>query len=387
MMSGQAAEPSDSRAETRIAAVYHVSGSEEEARAKADLICLDQTVEASEEVLTPALRARILGRVEEFHLVSTGRYEVRITYPGDLIDHDCASLLNVLFGTSSLRPGVRLMSWELPAQLLSRWHGPRFGLQGLREASSVHDRALVCAVLKPLGRSPGELAELAFEFALGGVDLIKDDQGLMDHHFCPFDERVARCAEAVAKGAAQRGRPCLYFPHVSGSMDQMRRQARSAKQAGAGGLLIAPGLTGFDALRILAEDDAMALPIASHPSYLGTYAVHPDSGIAPAALYGQLPRLAGADISIYPSYGTGYAMTKESCSAIVTACRSPWQHVRPMVPTAAGRIGFEQVTELAPLYGRDVIFILGSRIQQDSAGITAATQRFMKEIERCSAGK
>jgi ribulose-bisphosphate carboxylase large chain len=387
MISGPATEPNDSPAEARVAAVYHVSGSEADAHARAGQICLDQTVEAGEDILTPALRARIVGRIEEFHPVSPGRYEARVSFSGELIGHDCAGLLNLLFGTSSLRPGVRLISFELPESLASRWQGPRFGLQGLREAVGVHDRALVCAVLKPLGLSPRELSELAFKFATGGADLIKDDQGLMDQPFCPFDERVARCAEAVAMGAAQRGRPCLYVPHVSGPMEQIRRRAHQAKQAGAGGLLVAPGLTGFDALRALAEDEAVALPIASHPSCLGSYAVHPNDGIAPAALYGQLPRLAGADISIYPGYGTGYAMTQESCATVAAACRSPWRHIRPTAPTAAGRIGLEQVAELGSQYGRDVIFILGSRIQQDPDGITAATQRFVGEVARCTGGK
>ena len=122
----------------------------------------------------------------------------------------------------------------------------------------------------------------------------------------------------------------------------------------------------------------------NHPALLGSDAVNPDSGIAPAALYGQLSRLAGADISIYPSYGTGYAMSKEDCVAIAAASRCSWRHLQPMCPTAAGRIGFEQVAELGPFYGRDVVFILGSRIQQDLRGLIAATQRFVKEVERCS---
>jgi ribulose-bisphosphate carboxylase large chain len=373
-------------AEDRVTAVYQVTGSEAEARAKAYLICVDQTVEASEEVLTPRLREQIVGRLEEVRPGSPGRYEVTITYSGNLIGDDCTGLLNVLFGTSSLRPRVRLLSWELPVSLLSGWRGPRFGVQGIREACGVHNRALVCAVLKPLGLSPRELSDLAFKSALGGADLIKDDQGLMDHPFCPFEERVTRCAEAVAKGAAQRGRPCLYLPHVSGPVDHMRRRARWAKQAGAGGLLIAPGLTGFDALRVLADDDTVALPIASHPSFLGSYAAHPDNGVAPAALYGHLLRLAGADLSIYPSYGAGFAMTKDDCSAVAAACRSPWHHMQPMFPTAAGRMGFEQVAELGPLYGRDVVFILGSRIQQDPGDLIAATQRFVREVERCTGG-
>jgi ribulose-bisphosphate carboxylase large chain len=156
MMSGPAARSSEALGEVRITAVYQVGGSEKEARAKAELICIDQTVEASEEVLTPDLRERIVGRIEEFRPLSPDRYEACITYRGDLIGRDCAGLLNVLFGTSSLRSGIRLMSFDLPDALLSQWRGPRLGLPGLREASGVQDRALICAVLKPLGRSPRE---------------------------------------------------------------------------------------------------------------------------------------------------------------------------------------------------------------------------------------
>jgi ribulose-bisphosphate carboxylase large chain len=68
-----------------VVAVYRVRGSEAEARAKAELICIDQTVEAGEEVLTPDLRARIIGRLEEFRPMSAGVYEATISYPGDLI--------------------------------------------------------------------------------------------------------------------------------------------------------------------------------------------------------------------------------------------------------------------------------------------------------------
>lgn len=370
----------------RITALYEVRGSERDALARAERIALDQTVEAGAEGLTADLRRRIVGRLEHLRALSPQRWEATISYAADLIGDDCASLLNLLFGTSSLRRGVRLLSWSLPDAPASRRAGPRFGLPGLRAAVGVPDRALVCAVLKPLGRSPQELAELAFQFSIGGVDLIKDDQGLMDQSFCRFDERVTRCAEAVARGAAERGRPCLYLPHVSGTLDVMRRQARHAKEAGAGGLLVAPGLAGFDSLHALAKDQALGLPIASHPAFLGTYALHPDSGLAPAALYGQLPRLAGADLSIYPRFGAGYAMSRPDCRAVAQACLSSQGSMRPTAPTAAGRIGVEDVKGLARLNGRNVVFILGSRIQQDPAGVIHATGEFMNAVDRCTSG-
>lgn len=370
--------------DARISALYRVAGSETDARRIAELICLDQTVEAGDEILTPAWRRRIVGRLEEFRSRSPDGYEARISYAPDLIGRHLADLLHLLFGTSSLRPGVRLVSWELPDAVLPQWRGPRFGLEGLRDLTEIRDRPLVCAVLKPLGRSPQELADLATEFVLGGVDLIKDDQGLVDQSFCPFTERIARCADAALTAAGQRGRPCPYLAHISGPLDVMKERASLAKKRGAGGLLVAPGLTGFDALRSLAEDDSLALPIASHPALLGSYAVHPDHGIAPAALYGQLPRLAGADLSIYPGYRTGYAMVKDDCAALARACRTGWRHIRPMAPTAAGRIGLPDIPEFVSFYGRDVVFILGSRIQKDPLGLVAATQRFVRELHRCA---
>jgi ribulose-bisphosphate carboxylase large chain len=77
-------------------------------------------------------------------------------------------------------------------------------------------------------------------------------------------------------------------------------------------------------------------------------------------------------------------MIKEDCSAIATGCRSAWQHIKPMLPTAAGRVGFEQAAELGLLYGGDVVFILGSRIRRDPQGLIEAIQRFIKEVERCT---
>ena len=64
------------------------------------------------------------------------------------------------------------------------------------------------------------------------------------------------------------------------------------------GLLIAPGRAGLDSMRRLAEDDGIGLPIFSHPAFQGTYVMSREHGISHQALFGQLPRLAGADATI-----------------------------------------------------------------------------------------
>ena len=44
----------------------------------------------------------------------------------------------------------------------------------------------------------------------------------------------------------------------------------------------------LDLMRALADDDDLALPIMSHPSFSGSYVLNPESGIGHGVLYGQL---------------------------------------------------------------------------------------------------
>ena len=364
-----------------LTAIYEVDGPESLARSTAERICLDQTIEAENNLLPPSLQSTILGRIEDLQATAGGRYHATISFQGDLLSGECSDLLNILFGTSSLRGDVTLLSFAMTNQLLSSWPGPRFGIDGLRQAVGVFRRPLICAVLKPLGRTPQELAELAVQFIEGGVDVIKDDQSLVDQRWCRFEERISRCAEAIVRASAGRGRPCMYFAHVSGSLDTIRRRAALAKNLGASGILIAPGLTGFDALRALRSDDEISLPIASHPSMLGASLDRGGGGFAASVAFGLLPRLVGSDLSIYPAFGSDYPMSQQDCVLVAEHCRRSWGCLRPMMPAVGGRIGPERLGELISVLGKDMIFIVGSRMQQFPGGIVAAMKAFHRVLE------
>jgi ribulose-bisphosphate carboxylase large chain len=355
-----------------LTAIYEIDGPEALARRTAERICVDQTIEAESNLLPRSLQSTILGQLEDLRATAGGRYHATIRFRGDLLSGECSDMLNVLFGTSSLRGDVTLLSFAMTNGLLSSWPGPRFGIDGLRQAVGVSRRPLLCAVLKPLGRTPQELAELAVQFVEGGADVIKDDQSLVDQPWCRFEDRVSLCAEAVVQASTRRGRPCLYFAHVSGSLDTMRRRAAQAKRFGASGLLVAPGLTGFDALRALRSDDKIALPIACHPSMLGTTVDRGGGGLAPPVVYGLLPRLVGADLSIYPAFGSGYPMSQQECVSVADQCRQAWGAIKPIMPAVGGRIGIERIVELGSAFGRDAVFVLGSRMQQNPENIVAA---------------
>ena len=369
--------------EPSFAVEYHLSGTEAEARAKAEALRLDQTVELPDALIPPGpIRTHVLGKVEAFRELSKGRYETIVSFPSELLGKEFTQLLNLAFGIASLKPGIRVVRLHLPSHVVQKWPGPRLGRTGLRDRIGVERRPLICGVLKPVGLSPEALADLAYQFARGGLDLIKDDQGLVDQDFCPFDERIARCAEAVAKANRETGRNCLYFPHVTGSGNAILKKSLVAQEAGAGGVLICPGLTGYDCLPALAADHHFHLPVMSHPALLGSFIVHADSGIAPWVLFGQLPRLAGADISIYPTYGGNFPLTEDDCRHIAWETARPWDYLKPIFPTAAGRIELDRLPALCEVYQGEMVIVAGSALLEPGKNVVGTCSRLVEEVKR-----
>ena len=367
----------------RITVEYRLRGTEADTRAVADRLCFDQTIEAPRELLDHCtIPDGLLGTIQEFSRDAEDQATAHISFPVELMGHSFPYLLHTVFGTASLSQNIRVQNLQLTSLPAESWPGPRHGIAGLRTLLEAPHRPLVCAVLKPLGLSPEALATLAHQFALGGVDLIKEDQGLGDHPFCPFTQRIQRCAEAIRSATQSTGRRCLYLPHIMGAPRQIPELVRHAMQAGAGGLLLSPGLIGYTTLHEIASDPAVGLPIVSHPAALGTYAASPDSGLSPRVLYAQFPRLAGADISIFPTYGLNFPLSQEDCHDIGSACVQPWTNIKPIFPTAAGRMGEHRIAEMIDLYGHNVVFILGSQVRLDPAGVIETSRRFMTHIER-----
>ncbi|MBK1700095.1 RuBisCO large subunit C-terminal-like domain-containing protein [Thiococcus pfennigii] len=366
----------------RLAAVYRLACRPEEVEARARAICVEQTVEFPEALIDdPAIRAQIIGEIASLAPLDGERFEVVIRYPVEVAGRELTQLINVLFGNVSLQPGVRLHRVRLPESLLRQYRGPRFGAPGLRDRVGVQGRPLLCTAIKPMGRSPEALAALAYRLALGGIDLIKDDHGLADHAFCPFAERVARCAEAVARANRETGGRSLYLPNVTAPADEIVGRARQAKAVGAGGLLVCPGLVGLDALRALADDDALALPILSHPAFQGAYCVNPDAGLSHGVLFGQLNRLAGADAAIFPHWGGRFAFTQAECRDLVDGATCAMGAIRPILPVPAGGLRLERVEELGDFYGRDCILLIGGDLHAQGPDLVATCRRFVARAE------
>lgn len=135
-------------------------------------------------------------------------------------------------------------------------------------------------------------------------------------------------------------------------------------------------------MRSLGSDESLNLPILSHPALLGASVGSERGGVAPGVLlYGLLPRLAGADLTIYPAFGAGYSISQQDCLSIAQRCRKSWGALHPTMPAVGGRIGPERLSGLRSVLGSDVAFIVGSRIQKDPEGIPAALRAFHRAMQ------
>jgi ribulose-bisphosphate carboxylase large chain len=363
----------------RFTAIYYLTGGEADARAKAQDLCLEQTLELPDALVTDAtIRAHVLGQIESLSPVGEDRFEARISFAVEIVGGELTQLVNVLFGNISLKPGVRLERMELPPSLLQQFRGPRFGRKGLREYLQVPERPLLCTALKPMGMSADELAELAYQLALGEIDIIKDDHGLADQSFAPFDERVTKCTQAVARANKETGGHSVYAPNITAPAQLVLERAVFAKRAGAGALLICPGITGLDAMRAIADDDRIALPILSHPAMQGSFIADRTSGVSHFCLFGQWNRLAGADAAIFPNAGGRFSFTADDCRELSAGCEVEMGHIAPIFPTPAGGMSLDRIPEMRAMYGREVIFLVGGGLRSHSEDLVANCSYFRK---------
>ncbi|MFI5368152.1 MAG: RuBisCO large subunit C-terminal-like domain-containing protein [Spirochaetia bacterium] len=362
---------------------YLLSGDEPDARRKAEDICLEQTVEFPAD-LVPAgvVRDEIVGRLEAFGQVGPARYFADISFAVETAADDLVQLLNVVFGNISIKPGIRVEALTLPQEITTRFRGPRFGVGGLRQTLGIALRPLISTALKPMGLSPTALADQAYQFAAGGIDIVKDDHGLTDQSFCPFSERVARCAEAVARANTETGLKSIYVPNVTGPAGLLERRAEEARSAGAGGLLLCPGLMGIDALRFLAEHEDIRLPVLAHPSFTGSFVTAAESGISHAVLYGQLMRLAGADATVFPNYGGRFSFSREQCAGIAALCAEEMGGLRPILPAPGGGMTADRAGDMREVYGRDFILLIGAGLHRLGGDLRRNAAQFVELVGR-----
>lgn len=347
---------------------------------KVEWICLEQSVELPEDVVPDGLLQKITGKPELIEARDAYSWKVVIKWPVENAGASAIQFLNILFGNISLRRGIKIVhvEWDALAHIVT---GPQFGIQGIRERLGISDRALSCGVLKPMGSSPQKLAEQAFELAMGGIDIIKDDHGLANQNYAPFKARVEAVTAALSKAERKKGVRAAYFPNITDAPITMQENFGFAHGCGADGVMILPHLCGFESMRLISVQPEK-LPIIAHPAYSGMFVTDNTHGYSPEFLYGELTRAFGADFTIYPNTGGRFSFSLETCMAINDAAQSKASPFKTVMSMPGGGVNRKSIPTWVHQYGKDIAFLLGASLARHPQGLRKGAEEVRQMLEK-----
>lgn len=319
----------------------------------------------------------------------TERYaDIQIAYPDVNFSADIPALLVTVFGKLSMDGKIKLIDLSLSDSFLAAFPGPKFGIDGVRQALNVHDRPLLMSIFKSvIGHDLQGLKEQFLQQALSGVDLIKDDEILFENPLTPLEKRVEACMSAAAQAKQETGQNLLYAVNLTGPTSQLRSQAKKAIELGANALLFNVLAYGFDVLHELSKDPEIHVPIAAHPAMAGAFYPSPYYGISASVLLGKLMRIAGADLVLFPSPYGSVVMPKEENMAIKNELITELLPTKSSFPVPSAGIHPGLTSLILKDFGTDVVVNAGGGIHGHPLGTIAGGQAFRQAIDGVLAGQ
>lgn len=358
---------------------YHITGNSlAQAENIARKLCVEQTVEMPLEAVPERIRTGNLSKIHSITEIGENRFELIVECPLPSAGTEISQFINIIYGNISLTPGIKLMNIDW-TNLSNIVQGPHFGIEGIRKKLNIHGRALSCTALKPIGLTTNELADLCYKFALSGIDIIKDDHGLSNQQSSPFKERVEACCLAVDRASQKTGKKSAYYPNITSDSDEVFRRFEFARNQGAGGVLIAPQITGLTMMHAVAS--LKELPVMAHPSFTGSYLINPVSGIDSGFYYGSLWRTMGADSVIFTNAHGRFNFTEKEVLSIANHARDKSQLFKTSFPTPGGGIDRNSVRKWLDFYGNDTLFLIGGSLYIHPEGLEVAAREFQKKLE------
>jgi ribulose-bisphosphate carboxylase large chain len=326
------------------------------------------------------LGAKIVELDEEFKLAT-------IAYPLDEYSHEPGGIPQLLsfiagnlFGLSLLKQ-VRLVDLELPPTIVKLYQGPKFGIEGVRNLTGIKKRPLLGTIIKPkLGLSPKEQANVFYKAAKGGVDFGKDDENLVNQSFCPMTERVRQIAEAIDRIKQETGRKVYYAINATTRADKIIEVAEEALNEGANCLMVDMVCAGYAAIRALADDGGINVPLHIHRAGHAAFTENPRHGITMLVL-AKLARLAGGD---QLHTGTIVGKMKGKAEEVLQTnefLRSEWFGIKSVFPVASGGVHPLLIPKLVKLLGKDIIIQAGGGVHGHPKGTEAGAKAMKQALD------
>ncbi|WHH57125.1 RuBisCO large subunit C-terminal-like domain-containing protein [Petroclostridium sp. X23] len=308
-------------------------------------------------------------------------YLIQIAFPAVNFGAQFPMMLTTLLGNdASTSAQVKLVDLQLTESFASQFGGPNFGIEGIRNLAGEKSRPLILNMIKPcIGFSPEVGAKIFYETAMGGVDLIKDDELLGNPDFCPVVERVKAYNSASKAAYEKTGKRVIYIPNITDSVDRVLDHAKRAVEAGAKVLMINFATVGYSMLHTLAK--TVNVPILGHYAGAGMFYEGIHSGMSSPLAVGKLPRLAGADIVMINTPYGGYPLRYQKYIQTVQALSLPYYKIKPTMPSVGGGVHPGITERYIKELGTDIILSPGGAIHGHPEGAAAGVRAMRQAID------
>ncbi|MBD3157324.1 MAG: ribulose 1,5-bisphosphate carboxylase [Candidatus Lokiarchaeota archaeon] len=309
-------------------------------------------------------------------------YIIQVAFPHENFGPQIPMLLSTVIGNISMGGRIKCLDLRFPKSWLKEFSGPKFGMKGLRKLLGVKERPLLNNMIKPCVYTSAEMgAELFYEAAVGGSDIIKDDELLADPHFNTLEERVTLFMEAADRADEEKGEKTLYTANITDRVPKVLENAERAQEYGANALMVNFLAVGYSAFRAVCEDESTKVPVLGHMDIAGALYESPISGIASNLVIGKLPRLCGSDITVFPApYGKA-PILKERFLGMAHEMTMPLQHIEQSAPMPSGGISQGMVEEVMEDLGPDIVIGSGGAIHAHPDGPKAGAMAFRQAID------
>lgn len=310
------------------------------------------------------------------------QYVIQLAYPWENFGSQIPMLLTTVFGNISMIGDIKLLDISFPRRLVDQLPGPKFGIAGVRQLLGVPRRPLLCTMIKPsTGITPEYGANLLYNAAVGGVDIIKDDEVLGDTDFSPVLKRVELYMRRLHEAEKETGEKKLYAVNVTDEPEKCIQKAKAAIDKGANAIMVNFLPAGIGIVSSLSRNPKINVPILAHLDFGGALYASAWHGISSHLLYGKLARLAGVDLLTIPTPYGKFAMTFEKYIRMVIGLRSPLYDKNRTFPIIGGAIKQGHLPQLFKDLGTDFIIGAGGAIYAHPKGATAGAKAFRQGID------
>ena len=215
------------------------------------------------------------------------------------------------------------------------------------------------ATLKPkMGVTDQGAADQFYDAACGDFDTYKDDETYHNQWCSPLMDRITKVYEALDKAKSEGHHPegeMFYVPQVTTDLETTLETADRMIAHGARGMMLNFMCTWYPALRALAEDASINVPIHLHRESHAALTRHPRHGInLPVTDF--IARIAGGDM-VHVGTARGKLGDQNKFTEIpqiMNKIQDPLEHIKPMMGICSGGLTPQNYHFSIDLMGNDI---------------------------------